>query len=209
MSKSNRDKLAQVVRLANVKADRLGVNHINYGGILPSLLFNLKLLPDDNNNSKAGLIVAKAYKQLSQDIFSELVPVILLGGGGSVGKHTLQRLTQQDVEVHVVDPVIGVTELPQHLRGRNTIVIDTARKSCLPQYKDQFWTEIAILNETFPAPSRHTVADLSERGLSVYHLSGVAGKFLPSLPFGYRNSVPCCAIHNMDSDIEPVIMRLT
>lgn len=208
LKKANRNELVNLVNRANAIASQLGVNQVNYGGILPSLLFSIDLLPDDSHNDKAGLIVSKAYESLSKELYSESVPVILLGGAGSVGKYTHQWLVKNNVEVHIVDPAVGNTEIPHFLRGRNAVVIDTARKSCLRQYKDQFWPEMAILNETFPAPSRRTVADLSDRGLSVYHLSGVTGKCLPSLPFGYRNSIPCCAIHNIDSQIEPVIIQL-
>lgn len=208
-NKSNRQYLLKMAKRTNAIASLMGVDQVNYAGVLPSLLFNIGALPDDRHNDKAGLIVSRAYQRLSQDIYGALVPVILFGGAGSVGKYIHHYLDKLNVAVHVVDPAIGIIDMPESLQGHNAIVIDAARKSVLRQYKDQFWTELTILNETFPEPSRQLLSELSDCGLSVYHLSGVSGTCLPSLPFGYRDSIPCCAIHDLTQGIEPVVVELT
>jgi hypothetical protein len=186
----------------------LGIKKVNYAGILPSFLIKNKMLDSNKHNEMPGFIVYTAYKQLSITKFERLVPVILLGGAGSVGRYVQPHLKRADVEYYVVDPATKKTSLPSHLRGEPAIVIDTARKGVLESYIDQFWQELVVLNETFPEPSKKIQKLFKNRGNALFHLSGVQGKCYPSLPYGYRDSVPCCAIHSEAAECMPVVREL-
>ena len=99
-------------------------------------------------------------------------------------------------------------ELPEELKGKAAILIDVSRRNVLQSYVDDMWSELVVLNETFPEPSKKIVSKLTSKSIRIFHLSGVAGSIFPSLPYGYKDSVPCCAIHDVGSSINPIIKEL-
>lgn len=186
----------------------MGIDEVNYAGILPSYLYQKKLISSDSHNKKPGRVVFNAYLELTQQKFQRNVPVILLGGAGSVGTYIHLHLKAHNIETHVVDPRISVTTLPNQLIGKEVILIDTARKGTLDGLEENLWPGLAILNETYPEPPSSFTNKLKTKGIDTYHLSGVAGRCLPSLPHGYSNAIPCCAIHTDIEDASPVVVPL-
>jgi len=205
---ANHKRLKKLTKRLNTIAWLMGIKDVNYAGILPSYLYQMGDISSDNHNAKPGLVVFKAYKELTQRVFQSEVPVILLGGAGSVGSYIQTHLREQGIEYYVVDPRIGINALPTELVEQPAILIDTARKGVLEQYQGQFWQGLTILNETYPEPPKAFVERLNSIGVDVFHLSGVEGKCLPSLPHGYSNSIPCCAIHADVTEAKPVLMEL-
>jgi hypothetical protein len=195
-------------KLDRIKS-HLGVNELNMAGILPSHL--AKRLGDsslDINNQTAAQVVYQSIIDLTL-VSGKTYPIILLGGMGSVGTYLQKNFSQSgSQEIYIVDPRCDNTTLPIQLKGKPAILVDIARKGILEQYVDEFWSDLIILNETYPEPSTQFISQLKSRyAMKIFHIGGVKGAMYPQLPYGYKDCVPCCAMHDQ-SVIEPVIKEL-
>lgn len=208
ISSKNRSKFKKLKLRIDRIAKILGIKKINYAGILPSFLEKLDMLGSDIQNEKPALIVHKAYKTLSQQKYNRLIPVILLGGDGSLGKYIQVHLKTEKIKYYIVDLSRGTSSLPKSLAGKPTILIDVARKGVVENYIDQFWQELILLNETYPEPSKKLLNRLKDLRNEVFHISGVEGRCYPKLINGYADTVPCCAIHTDIDNINPVVKKM-
>ena len=206
----NKEKLYSLVDHLQRIAHIVGAEKVTLSGILPSFLEKNGKTVKGCDNRPPALAVYESYKHLCQNNFSDVaVPAILLGGNGSVGKHIQAVFKLQQRSCHVVDPAGGLTSLPKEVKNKACILIDVSRRDVLKTYADDFWPEMVILNETFPEPPKALINNLKHKGIKTYHLAGVEGRVYPSLPYGYKNSVPCCAIHDANADIRPIIKELS
>ena len=154
--------------------------------------------------------VCEAAEWLGQHHFAGVTPpVILLGGAGYIGKPIAAALRAKGIDVHIVDPRgVGHPLMPAILRGRESLLIDVSRRGVIGTYIDQMWPELVVLNETFPRPAAAHIRTMTERGVEVFHLSGLAGSITPPLPFGYEDAVPCCAAHGIGDKPEVRIVKI-
>ena len=186
----------------------MGVRQIHMAGILPGVLCGQAEVPLQDSREVVVRCVLAAAEQLGDRCFGGVwPPVILLGGAGFVGAGVAEGLAARGRACHVVDPVVGAEQLPD-LGGMPALLIDLSRPGALAGYADQLWPGLVLLNETFPEPPRRLVHDLATRGVAVYHLSGVRGRVLPPLPFGYADAVPCCAVHDDTADLDVLVVQL-
>ncbi len=133
------------------------------------------------------------------------IPVILLGGHGSVGTPLKQLLLAENRRVYTVD---CDDPMPENLRGTRVILIDVARKGALEQRIPQMWEGVVILNETYPAPCRSTLQQLEAMEIPVFHIAGVKGIALPRFLGAYSGGIPCCGM-NDSADNQPLIQYLS
>ncbi len=178
-------------------ADLMGVDVINLAGILPSLLARKGVLKVNDSRAVVVAAVQAAVAEVKAAHFPDgLRDVIVLGGGGHVGRALCAALDGAGYTCHAVDPRGHATALPVALHGTPCLLIDIARKGAIRDYISQMWPGLVVLNEVFPCPSRRDVARMKAAGAQVFHLAGVAGRIIPPLPHGYENAVPCCASHS-------------
>lgn len=198
------------IRLRRI-AWMLGVEQINLAGILPSTIPADDVLQIRDSRPVVVAAVCTATRQMSKTIarHGTSVPIILLGGAGYVGAPAAAELQALGYDVHIVDPKAQQSALPKILHGRTALLIDISRKGVIGDYIDQMWPGLIVLNETFPRTSRKHVGQIQSAGVELWHLSGVAGRVTPPLPFGYDNAVPCCAAHVGPPDAPVRIVRLT
>ncbi len=187
----------------------LGVSQIHLAGILPSVLHRggAEFPVHDTREGVAQCVEAAVAWLVETRFGGAWPPVILLGGAGYVGSRVTALLRAGDREVFVVDPADGFLELPD-LGGAPALMLDISRARVLERYVDQLWPGMVVLNETFPEPPRRVQRAVAERGVDLYHLSGVAGRITPPLPFGYAGAVPCCARHDESAAPEVVVIQL-
>ncbi len=209
LSSKNEAQFKKIIERLHFIGKLLNVKKIRYAGILPKIV-DKKFASDSSlTNDTTARAVFAAYKQIvSENSDMGSAPVIVLGGAGYLGQQVCLLLENHSVKIHIVDVVNGSTRMPTELYGKNSILLDISRKNVIDRYLEEFWPEMLVINETFPEPSKKTVSKLRSRGIRVLHLAGVEGKVFPPLPHAYSNSVPCCAIHDDDSEIIPVIKEL-
>ncbi len=75
-------------------------------------------------------------------------------------------------------------------------------------YVEQMWPELILLNQAYPEPPPRLIRQIARQGVAVFHLAGVEGRVHPSLPLGYDNAVPCCAVHDAEAVGEVRLERL-
>ncbi len=186
----------------------MGVRQIHLAGVLPSVLRGADDLAVHPSQGLTVKVVVAAVEEVLARAFDRPVPLILLGGAGYVGHGVTTALRGAGHEVHVVDHAIGVDALPDGLRGTPTLLVDLARPGALAEHLDVLWPGLVVLNEVFPEPSRQDVARFAKRGVALWHIAGVPGEVRPPLPGGYSGAVPCCAAHDPEADLSPVLRKL-
>ena len=87
------------------------------------------------------------------------------------------------------------------------LVIDVARKGTILEYLPHLSSNSLYVNETYPEPQGSDLEALKATGARVFHIAGVRGAALPAFPLGYRDAIPCCAMHRPDR-AEPVVQKL-
>jgi len=199
-------------RLSHIAAV-MHIRTINVAGILPGVLKQTDGLAVNNTRATVVSAVTSAVAVMRRyHLMPNVSDVIVLGGAGRIGSGVVMALRDQGWTCHVIDVAHGATEFPDHLRGHPVLFLDIARKGAIADYIPKMWPEIVVLNEVFPRPSRTLVKQMEERGVSVFHLAGVAGRITPPLPHGYETAIPCCAarpvVGSYDVRIIPVASGL-
>jgi len=207
----NRIYLDNTLKKIKNIASLFEINEINMAGILPSYLAKIKDNPElEKTNNKAAKVTFQAIIKVLQSYDNNKeIPIILLGGMGSVGQKVYSLLCRNNyLEIFIVDRKLQNNDFPSNLSGKIALLVDISRKGTLEHYSRQFWNELIILNETYPEPDSESVRKLKETyNMSILHISGVEGSIYPSLPYAYSGSVPCCAIHDT-SVITPILKKL-
>ncbi|OED37893.1 hypothetical protein AB833_21685 [Chromatiales bacterium (ex Bugula neritina AB1)] len=199
-------------RLENINS-LMGVRLTSYAGVIPSYLHANGYKNDVSHHfSKPLPVINKSIEIVISIEFAEYpdkdIPIILLGGNGKIGTPLKYHWRDSRTDIYVVDPQGGNVSLPNEIYGKPAILVDVSRRGAIRIYIDEMWDGLVILNETFPEPSKSTISLLDSKGVKIYHLSGVKGVVIPSLPHGYIDSVPCCAIHDSNEDTLPVLKLL-
>jgi hypothetical protein len=194
-------------RLSRIKM-LLGVDQLSFAGILPTVLrrnWPHSLLVDHDHTSE---VVRRAVQAVIKGHFGNTPHnVVLLGGAGRIGQAVQQSLKSDGIEPIVIDSALPATRSFKDLCAAATILVDVSRHGVIQRYIDDLGEDTIVLNEVFPEPSREVIKRLKARNIATYHISGVRAQVYPSLPHGYKNAVPCCAIHS-DEIGEPVLIRI-
>lgn len=208
---ANRAEFDLLLRRLSRIARLMHVAQVNLAGILPSVLQQRSAppaLPVRNTRPATVAAILRALGLLTEEEFNGAqVPVILLGGAGYIGRAVAQALRDQGRAHVTVDPAVGRGTLPRNLQDRPCILLDVARKGALASYLPALWPQAVVLNETFPEPSRRDREAAKQRGIRLFHLSGIPGTIWPALPGGYAHAIPCCAAP--DAEVPAVrVLRL-
>ena len=129
----------------------VGAREVNLAGILPGVITQGDVLNVPDTRATVVAAVSAAVAQLTRDRFSGKAPsLIVLGGGGYVGRPLTQSLRNDGLDVTVVDPKGGVSALPAALKERPCLLIDISRAGVIQNYVPDMWPGLVVLNETFP-----------------------------------------------------------
>lgn len=188
----------------------LAADHVSFAGILPSYLKRFQLEPLDGNQvDRTADVVTVAVQQLQKNHFADTPhDVVLVGGYGRVGRQVNASLLTAGISAKIIDPAAKAASFSvSQLGQRASLVVDVSRRGVLESCLEEIPINAVLLNEVFPEPPDITCQRLKARGMTAYHLAGVAAQVYPSLPLGYGNAVPCCAMHG-GGEITPVLKRL-
>jgi hypothetical protein len=133
--------------------------------------------------------------------------VVLLGGAGRIGQALKDRLSRDGIATTVLDHALPGPPATLKSSGISALVVDVSRVGAIDRYIDELPEGTVILNEVFPEPSREVLAEIKNRHFATYHIAGVPANVYPSLPLGYRNALPCCAIHCGEVG-DPILERI-
>ncbi len=164
----------------------------SFAGVLPGVMHRRGLLETPSEREVTARVVCQAVEQLAADDSGQRIPVIVLGGGGFIGRRMVEIL-DENFECYSLDVLDGRDAWPTHLQGRPSLLVNVANRQALNGVEDKLWSGMVVLNEVYPEPSRRLRADLAARGIAVHHVVGVAGSVFPRLPNAYRGAIPCCA----------------
>jgi hypothetical protein len=187
----------------------LGVGQLSFAGILPNVLRSrYPQEVNDYDRDRTSEVVRKAVLELRKQHFADRDhSVVLLGGAGRIGQEVHKRLKADGIDSVVIDSALPSSPALTDFRPISIILVDVSRHGVIQRYIPELPVGTVVLNEVFPEPSRDVVAQLKNRKIVAYHIAGVKAKVYPSLPLGYKNAVPCCAIHSEEIG-EPVLTRI-
>jgi hypothetical protein len=195
-------------RLLRIKV-LLGVNQMSFAGILPNVLrakYPQEMVDDDRDHTSE--VVRRAVHELRRKHFANRHHnVVLLGGAGRIGRAVHARLKADGIEPIVIDSAITTGAALKDVGSLSMILVDVSSHGVIQRYIHELPEDTVVLNEVFPEPSREAVTHLKIRNIMAYHIAGVKAEVHPSLPLGYKNAVPCCAIHS-DEIGELVLTRI-
>jgi hypothetical protein len=188
----------------------LGVDQLSLAGILPTILRGrYSRTTGDIEHDRTPEVVRRAVHEVrGKHFMNRHHNVVLLGGAGRIGRAIHERLKADGLELVIIDSTMPTAPAFKDLGPVSMILVDVSRHGVLQRYIDELPEGTVILNEVFPEPSRDVIKRLKSRNIAMYHIAGVKAVVYPSLPQGYRNALPCCAIHS-DEIGELVLTRIT
>jgi hypothetical protein len=208
---ANRAQLKLLIERLSRFRRLLAADHVSFAGILPSYLKRSQIEPLDGNQvDRTAEVVTVAVQQLQKEHFNGIAhDVVLMGGSGRVGQQVCASLLRAGITAKIIDPAAKAVSFSMRQLGeRASLVVDVSRRGVIEACLEEIPINAVLLNEVFPEPPDITRQRLKARGMVAYHLAGVVAQVYPSLPLGYGNAVPCCAMHG-GGDITPVLKRLT
>jgi len=159
-----------------------------FAGVLPGILYAKRIVREA---PEAELTVEGVMRAINIVIQKECllasVPIIILGGKGFIGRRLVKALRQRGDEVVVVD---RDEPWPDDLYGEVVIVVNTALKGALLDYRAKMWSDMIVINEVYPPPRADDFYDI---GCALYHIKGVKAFALPPFPHAYQGGIPLCA----------------
>jgi hypothetical protein len=188
----------------------LGVDQLSLAGILPNVLRShcLHHVGSNVDRDRTAEIVRRAFHEVRREHFTNRHhKVVLLGGAGRIGREVRKRLEADGIHIVVIDSALPTMVAFRDLGTVSMILVDVSRHGVIQRYIRELPEGTVILNEVFPEPSRDVVKQMKSSNIVAYHIAGIRAEVYPSLPHGYRNAVPCCAIHS-DEIGEVVLTRI-
>jgi hypothetical protein len=186
----------------------LGAERLSFAGILPTIL--QRRWPEtisDLGCDHTPEVVRRAVHQVARIHFrGRPHTVVLLGGAGRIGRAVQESLKTDGINSIVVDPA-GESSTFKDVDSTSMLLVDVSRHGVIQRYVPEIPNDAVVLNEVFPEPSREVLTELTNRNIITYHIAGIVADVYPSLPLGYKNALPCCAIHSSDMP-EPVLKRI-
>ncbi len=192
--RGNKDYLVKMHSNLELMRKLVGAEVTHLSGTLPSEMNRLGLIDPAYFTERCELvaeIVVDAERKVreTEKVFSNC-PVILLGGKGSIGTALKMKFLEEGREVHIVD---RDEEFPSAVVGQRAVLVDVSRKGVLESRLQDLWSNLTIVNESYPEPEPDVVQVLNEKGINVYHVVGVKAKAYPPFQYGYAGGIPCCA----------------
>jgi hypothetical protein len=195
-------------RLQQIKSI-LGVDKLSFAGILPTIL-NRKW-PDvigDTPDHTAQVVQRAVHEVQSRHFDGHSHCVVLLGGAGRIGRALRDLLKLDGIDSIVLDPAAPATVSLKTLGSSSILLVDVSRHGAIQRYLNEIPEGTVVLNEVFPEPNREVLSEFQNKNIAAYHIAGVPAEVCPSLPMGYRNALPCCAIHSSNVG-DPILRRIS
>lgn len=202
---ANEENLRILVERTEKIRQMLGAPQKTFAGILPGVLYSKGIITEatEANTTVKGVLQIEAELRKAES-YPDDTPLIILGGEGFIGSRMVKRLQDIGREVHSVE---SPEQWPGQLYGQKTILINLTKMYAISVYIDFFWSELIILNEVYPEPSEKEIRRLSDKGIHLYHASGVDAKSYPSYPGAYQGGIPFCAAWDSE-DMGVISVRL-
>lgn len=205
----NADNLREMVARAEQIKNLTNANQKTFAGILPGVLFFNRIIRETVEADVTVDAVLKAEKKVRDELhYPEDTPLIVLGGKGFIGRRVVKKLTHR--ETYSIDLNQGEIDLslwPSQIKGQPAILINLTKRSALTNYLELFWPQLALLNETYPEPTKNEISSLTAIGSPVFHVVGVEAFSLPPFPKAYKGGIPCCAARLSD-EMKVLVKRL-
>ena len=182
-------------RMEEIK-NLLGASRKTFAGTLPSILFKKRILREAPEADLTAEAVNQAISlvKVGENLLD--TPIVILGGGGFIGRRVLKLLGGESEKVISIDLVPGKTRedlWPHHLKGQRILVVNITVNNAMSDYIDLMWPGTVVLNEVYPEPKQSVVDSLTVKGCKCYHIVGVHASAFPPFPAAYKGAVPCCA----------------
>lgn len=213
MDRESGDNLQQLVDWAESTKSELGANRRTFAGVLPGVMRSRRITketPEAELTTKALVDAERAVRRAMGWREEDVIPVIVLGGRGFIGRRLVAALREMPWrgQVYTVD-VAGEKwrAWPEHLKGQRAILVNAARRDALADYMWALWPELVVLNEVYPGPTAEELAQLRAVGCPVFHVVGVKAQCFPAFPGEYQGGVPCCAAMPQQ-DLDVIVNRL-
>lgn len=203
----NANRLNLLVRRLIRVQELIGVSQISFAGILPSVL------RDDfpelfNGPDRTSEVVCAAVQSILRQNFQDKEhEIVLLGGAGRIGRAVRTRLKAEGLTVRVIDSAKFSESAGTDFGSKSILMVDVSRRGAIAHYIDSLPEGSTILNEVFPEPDPIVIQSVRARKLQAFHICGVEAAVYPRLPLGYKNALPCCAIHAPEIGA-PVMVQL-
>ena len=202
----NIGNIKNLVKNTDAIKDLVYASQKSFAGILPGVMYAKRIIRDTIEVDVTIQAVKQAISSvLSLNSYASNTPIIVLGGHGFVGRRLLKQLSCN--EFYSVD-IQTNKEFPEHLIGKEAVLINISRKSAIKDYVGKFWKDLIVMNEVYPEPSQEEVNLIKQRGSSLYHIVGVRAASYPSFPHAYKGGIPCCAAWNSGDDMEVLIKEM-
>lgn len=187
----------------------LHVPEITYSGLMPSLMVRAGIDRDPTEPEVTAQIVTRAAQRVRERCAQQgRWRIVVLGGAGAIGSRVVARLRAEGADVFAIDPRLGPSRIESSWRDRPLLVINAAHRKALRSHVDDLWRGVVYLNEVYPEPGPRELADLEARGVSAWHVVGVAARSIPPFPGAYAGAIPCCAAIDPDREV-PIVRELT
>lgn len=215
----NKAKLEKMLRRAERVARIIGVEQLTFAGVLPGVFakcgFERKIRPVEKKNTVAA-VVESVHITIEKEGLAKDVPVVVLGGSGYIGECVVATLRRQGYpgKIYSIDIKNGDKSgvLPSELMFQPAILLNITKKFAIRDYLPQLWLGAVVVNEVFPEPSEETITAMDEKGVVLYHITGVEAKAYPEMGKAYKGGIPCCASfkpQNGEGEYRVLTKRLT
>lgn len=202
-SAKNRQLLIKLVDRTELLRRLVGAEQSSYAGIIPGVLARHGIRRETPETETTVAAVGRALDDLCVRVGYPLdTPIIVLGGRGHVGRLLVKLFQLWGREVYAVDLLadrrVNHEEWPMHLTCKKAILVSLVQMPIIDDYLFffDFWPELIVLNEAYPPPDEHNLANFDAVGVRVFHVVGVEAKSFPPFPLDYAGGIPCCAAWN-------------
>jgi len=151
---ANRGQIRRLVEKMEDVRTRTGARHVSYAGVLPGVLFRLRLRQEAIETVATCRLLAAAIANVRRAMnYPDDVSIVLLGGAGFLGRRLRAYLRADGV--YVVDLGLRWRKgLPfESHSGRPAIVVNLASCAALEQQASTMAPGLVVINEAYPEPS--------------------------------------------------------
>lgn len=191
---------------------RLGATSTHFAGTIPGRLAILRVHRYENQANEQKATAENVIKAIHFVRGDRLVPVVVLGSRGYVGRKVAEDLKSHNIKTIGVD-LGGVYHNGLCVSSNYTqppdphVLVNITGPEKANGYIDEMGKNTLFLNEVYPAPHPDVVQAMKEKGVDVRHIAGVKASVWPPFPSAYQGAVPCCAALPGE-DYEVLVIKL-
>lgn len=177
--------------------EKTGAKSNHFAGVFPSYLSQRGIRRDQVEQRVTVDAVTKSVRNVDPD--HKIKKVILLGCRGYIGSQVMEKLK-------VEYDVLGVEKGEQYRPpAEKHIVLNISVPYAIKDHLESFNGNTVIVNEVYPAPHKHLLKAIKDKGAQIFHIAGIRATMIPSLPGDYGGAMPCCG--GIEDHHNEVVMR--